>query len=229
MLASGSVEVCYEEGALPCADLDQFTANSDELIVSFAWRQLRHRSTARACEPVAVGTSASARVFVSYRMVNPDSPAVADRGVSATTTTALGAGASYVNPNGRQVDESDRVGPGDIESSNGAQTTFLLTFPSSDPGGRLFWSGERREITALSRASRHQPSCSQLEATTQTTVGDGFRQASSAPRGPGSSVHRWDASAPVPLVHPAASERDKATSPAMRSRQGFELRRDRGR
>ncbi len=110
-VASGSVEVCYEEGTLPCADLDQFTANSDGLIVSFyvEGNDISPRLGVSS-EPVAVGTSASARVFVSYRMVNPDSLVVVI-GVSATSTTAFGSVAAYVNPDGRQVDMSGRVGP----------------------------------------------------------------------------------------------------------------------
>jgi hypothetical protein len=175
-VASGSVEVCYEQGALPCADLDRFTANSDGLIVSFYVEgdDIAPRLGVSS-EPVAVGTSASARVFVSYRMVNPDSLVVVIS-VSATTTTAFGAGASYVNPNGRQVDESDRVGPGDSQVFDGAQATFLLTFPSSDPGGRLFWSGEAGDTGVefeLPVPALVQPA----EATTQSTVGDGFRRA----------------------------------------------------
>jgi hypothetical protein len=175
-VANGSVEVCYEQETLPCTDLDRFTANADGLIVSFyvEGNDIAPRLGVTS-EPVAVGTSAAARVFVSYRMVRPDSLFVLIS-VSATSTTAFGSPASYVNPNGRQVEMSDSVGPSGSQVFGGAQATFLLTFPSSDPGGRLFWRGEAGDTTAefeLPVPALEQPA----EATTQTTVVDGFRRA----------------------------------------------------
>jgi hypothetical protein len=173
-VASGSVEICYEQGTRPCTDLDRFTANSDGLIVSFyeEGNDIAPRLGVSS-EPVAVGASASARVFVSYRTVNPDSLAVLIS-ASATSTTALGSAASYVNPDGRQVDMSDRVGPGGSQVFSGAQALFLLTFPSSAPGGRLFWSGEAGDTRVdfeLPVPALEQPA----EATTETTIVDGFR------------------------------------------------------
>jgi hypothetical protein len=194
-VASGSVEVCYEQGTLPCTDLDRFTANSDGLIVSFyeEGNDIAPRLGVSS-EPVPVGTSALATVLVSYRTVSPDSLVVLI-GVDATSTTAFGTVASYVNPDGRQVDMSDRVGPGGSEVFGGAQATFLLTFPSSDPGGRLFWSGEAGEagdipaefelpVPALEQpaeattpATAEATTPATIEATTQATVVDGFRRA----------------------------------------------------
>ena len=173
-VASGSVEVCYEQATLPCNDLDRFTANSDGLIVSFyeEGNDIAPRLGVSS-EPAAVGTSASARVFVSYRTVSPDSLTVVIS-VSATATTAFGSAASYVNPDGRQVDTSDRVGPEEVFS--GASATFLLTFPSSNPGGRLFWSGEAEDTPV--EFELPVPTLAQAaEATTQTTEVGGFRRA----------------------------------------------------
>jgi hypothetical protein len=174
-VASGSVEVCYEQETLPCADLDQFTANSDGLIVSFdvEGNDIGPRLGVSS-EPVAVGTSAAARVFVSYRMVNPDSLVVVV-GVSATSTTTFGS-ASYVNPDGRQVVMSGKVGPEKVIS--GANALLLLTFPSSDPGGRLFWSGQADGTDAPAAFELPVPALAQpTEATTQTTIIDGLRPA----------------------------------------------------
>ena len=178
-VASGSVEVCYELGTLPCADLDRFTANSDGLIVSFfvEGNDIGPRLGVSS-EPVGVGTSASARVFVSYRMVNPDA-LVLVIGLSATSTTAFGAPASYVNPDGRQVDMSARVGPDEVFS--GANALVLLTFPSADPGGRLFWSGQADDSDTPAEFELPVPALAQpAEATTPTTVADGFRRAMGA-------------------------------------------------
>ncbi len=147
-VAGGSVEICYEEVTLPCNDLDQFTANSDGLIVSFyeEGNDIAPRLGVSS-EPVAVGTSASARVFVSYRTVDPDSLVVVIS-VTATDTTAFGSAASYVNPDGRQVEMSERVGPGGGQVFGGASALFLLTFPASNPGGRLLWRGEAGDTPA---------------------------------------------------------------------------------
>ena len=171
---NGSVEICYEAVNLPCNDLDQFTANSAGLIVSFheEGNDIAPRLGV-STEPVSVGTSASARVFVSYRTVNPDSLSVVIS-VSATSTTAFGSPASYVNPDGRQVEMSARVGPGQL--FGGASALFLLTFPSSNPGGRLIWRGDAGDTPGdfeLPVPPLSQPA----EATTQTTVADGFRRA----------------------------------------------------
>ncbi len=175
-VASGSVEICYEEVTLPCNDLDQFTANSNGLIVSFyeEGNDIAPRLGVSS-EPVGVGDSASARVFVSYRTVNPDSLDVVIS-VTATSTTAFGSPASYVNSDGRQVEMSARVGPGSGQVFGGASALFLLTFPSSNPGGRLFWRGQAGD-TAADFELPVPPFSQPAEATTQTTVADGFRRA----------------------------------------------------
>ncbi len=171
-VSSGSVEICYEQGTFPCADLDQFTANSDGLIVSFdvEGNDIAPRLGVSS-EPVPVGTSASATVLVSYRDVSTDALVVVIA-VEATSTTAVGTVASYVNPDGRQVDLSARVGPGGgTNVFSGAQGTFLLTFPSSDPGGRLFWSGQAEGTPASVPFEVPVPALEQpTEATTQTSV-----------------------------------------------------------
>jgi hypothetical protein len=108
--------------------------------------------------------------------VNPDALVVLIS-VSATDTTAFGSAASYVNADGRQVDMSDRVGPGDGQVFGGAHALFLLTFPSSAPGGRLFWAGQAGDTAVdfeLPVPPLEQPAG---EAATQTTVVDGFRRA----------------------------------------------------
>ena len=161
-VASGSVEICYEARNLPCNDLDQFTANSNGLIVSFheEGNDIAPRLGVSS-EPVAVGTSASARVFVSYRTVNPDSLVVVIS-VSATSTTAFGSPASYVNPDGRQVEMSERVGPGVAKCS--AEPRRCSCSLSRRQTREVACSGEaRRETPPLSLSFLYQPSRSQLK------------------------------------------------------------------
>ena len=111
-VANGSAEVCYEQGTLPCTDLDRFTANSDGLIVSFdvEGNDIGPRLGVSS-EPVEVGSSALATVLVSYRSVNPDSLVVVIS-VEAMSTTSFASVAKYVNSDRRQVDMIEMIGPG---------------------------------------------------------------------------------------------------------------------
>jgi hypothetical protein len=134
----GTAEACYEDESLPCSHLDGFTATPDGLIVTFDvdGNDIGPRLGV-ASEQAIVGSSATASVLVSYRTVSTDALIVLV-GLDATTTTDIGYTAGYVNPDGRQVESSEEIGPDEV--FGGAHATVALSFAASDPGGRLIWS-----------------------------------------------------------------------------------------
>jgi len=150
-VVNGTAEVCYGgDQAMfetdPCTQLNSFTESPDGLIISCTvdGNELAPRLGV-ASEAVAVGSTATATVLVSYQ--RQDGSLAVILALEAIGPTSFSNAITYVNPDGRQVEAIADIGPSDILS--GAHATFLATFPASLPGGRLAWQASTVDAAAV--------------------------------------------------------------------------------